>query len=77
MAIKFVSIENVIQTHDFPRREHIENIKQTIITDGSLDYIEPIYCLKKQNQYYILDGTHRSYAIKELGFKEILIEYDD
>jgi ParB-like chromosome segregation protein Spo0J len=42
-----------------------------------LDYIEPIYCLKKEKKYYILDGTHRTFAIKELGFKEILVEYDD
>lgn len=75
MPTEKISLEKIIETYSLPKRKKIESIKETIKKQG-VDLLKPIYCKDIKGYYFILDGSHRYIAAKELGYKSMWVEYE-
>jgi len=76
MPTAIVPVELLVYTHPCPQEEKIRQIMESV-RDGCIEYLPPIECKKIGNRYYIKDGTHRALALQRLGYKEILINYEE
>jgi hypothetical protein len=73
MNAEKVNIDKIVNTNPYLDRKKIESIKRTLRKDGCLEYIHPLECNKKKGIYFITDGRHRFYAIKESGYDEVWV----
>ena len=73
--IKKIPLSKIIQTHPSPQEDKINKFQKLIKIHGQ-NYFQPIYCeySKKEDRYYIIDGTHISLAFSRLGYTHISAE---
>ncbi|MFF2175648.1 ParB N-terminal domain-containing protein [Lysinibacillus sp. NPDC058147] len=71
-TLKFIPVENIC-FHEKYNHRHIENIRSSLEMDGVLKN-PPLALYIDNGKYLILDGAHRTSALKELGCKNILAQ---
>jgi len=72
LPITFIAIEDIRDwkpgLHPIRPESNYEELKEDIKKNGLK---EPLIVRKNGNAYYGVDGTHRYYILKELGYKII------
>ncbi len=64
---KYLPLDILIPT----QRELSEAKLLVVLQEIKHGYDAPIIVLEHQGRYYILDGHHRAYALKKLGFSQV------
>ncbi|ADT83641.1 ParB/RepB/Spo0J family partition protein [Thermococcus barophilus] len=64
---KYLPLDILIPT----QRELSEAKLLIVLQEIKHGYDAPIIVLEHQKKYYILDGHHRAYALKKLGFSQV------